>query len=159
MVLPYERDRHPGNRVARVRLEPEEFDRGAKRREIHRKRWRQLLTAQRLLERRVTAVDAQAVAGNVGGCKKREPHDVVPMHVRHEDVIRLRRLGAMARQRGFAERSDATAKVAQNVVRFARLDLDARRMAAVGSADVQVQPIDVIGDVAISDECTAVGAA
>src|SRR5207253_8409970 len=50
VVLPYERNRHPGNRMARVRLEPEKFDRGAKRRVIHRKRWRRLLPAQRALE-------------------------------------------------------------------------------------------------------------
>ena len=52
-----------------------------------------LLPAQRRLELRVAAVDEHAVAGDVGRREERQPHDVVPVHVRHEHVVSLRAAG------------------------------------------------------------------
>ena len=112
-------------RLSRVRLQPDEFDVGAERREVHRKRGRGLLPPQRRFEHGVAAVDANAVAGHVGGREERQAHDVVPVHMGHEDVIGLRRRRRDARCAALAERSHAAAEVAQDVIRTAGLDLDA----------------------------------
>ena len=81
----------------------------------------------------MAAVDADAVARNVGRREERQPHDVVPVHVGHEDVIGLRRRRTVARERRLPERAHAAAEIAEHVVGPAGLDLDAGRVAAVGS--------------------------
>ena len=59
----------------------------------------------------MSAVDAQAIARNVRGREERQPHDVVPVHMGDEDVIRLRRRRTVARKRGLTERTHAAAEV------------------------------------------------
>ena len=101
----------------------DELDVAPKHREVHRKRRRVLLPPQRRLELLVAAVDAHPVARDVGRREERQAHDVVPVQVRHEDVIGLRRDGAVPRERRLAERPHAAAQVAQHVFRAAGLDL------------------------------------
>ena len=48
-------------------------------------RWR-LLQSIGVLKHIVTTVDANFCAGNVGGTEEREPHDVIPVHVRHKNI-------------------------------------------------------------------------
>ena len=87
MALQLERDRHAGDVVPLAGLEPHELDVGAERVEVDRERRLLLLPAQRRLEMLVAAVDDHAVAGNVGRREERQPHDVVPVHVRQEHVV------------------------------------------------------------------------
>ena len=58
--------------------------------------------------------------GMYAGPEKRQAHDVIPVHVRHEQVIRLRRRRAVARDRRLAERPQAAAQVADHVFRRRR---------------------------------------
>ena len=124
-------------------------------REVHRKRRLVLLPPQRRLEPRMAAVDADAVAGNVRGREERQPHDVIPVHMGHEDVIRLRRLRAVARERRLAERARAAPQVADDVLRLAGLDLDAGRVSAVGPDFREGEAVDVALDVGIRPESAA----
>ena len=110
--------------------------------ELHRKRRRGLLATERQLQFFVTAVDPDAIARNVRRREKGKAHDVVPVHVGHEDVIRLRRRGAMARERLLAERTHARAEVAQHVLGAAGLDLDAGGVPAVAPGDRQSEAVD-----------------
>jgi hypothetical protein len=124
--LQHRRHFHAGDLVRLVGDEMDELDVGLQEREVHGKRRLILLPPERRLEPRMAAVDAHAVAGNVRGREERQPHDVVPVHVGHEDVIGLRRLRAVPRDRGLPERARAAPQVADDVFRLARLDLDAR---------------------------------
>ncbi len=38
----------------------------------------------------MAAVNADGIAGNIGGRKKRKAHDVVPMHMGHKKIVDLR---------------------------------------------------------------------
>src|SRR5262249_62184873 len=78
-----------------------------------------------------TAVNADAVAGYVRRSEEREPHDVVPVHVRHEDVVGLRRRRAVAGKRFLAEGTHAGAQIAENIFRTTGFDLDAGAVAAI----------------------------
>ena len=142
--------------MAPARIERNELDGGAKGREIDGKRRRRLLAAQRRFEPRMSAIDVKAVAGDVSGAEKRQSHDVVPVHVGHEDVIRLRRRRVVARERRFAERPHAAAEIAQHVIRSAGLDLDARRMTAVSPADGKVEVLDKVRRLRIIGEASPV---
>jgi hypothetical protein len=75
------------------------------------------------------------------------------MHVRHEDVIRLRRCGAVARHRLLSEGSHARAQVAQHVLGPAGLDLDAGGVPAVAAGDRQSEIVDVGVQLVIRVEC------
>src|SRR5437773_367454 len=59
---------------------------------MHRKAGIRLLSVKGFLHNRegVTPMDANRVAWNIGGGKKGEPHDMIPMHMGHEKVIHLR---------------------------------------------------------------------
>src|SRR5262249_61168906 len=85
----------------------------------------------RFLDPRMTAVNADAVAGYVRRSEEREPHDVVPVHVRHEDVVGLRRRRAVAGKRFLAEGTHAGAQIAENIFRTTGFDLDAGAVAAI----------------------------
>ena len=45
----------------------------------------------------MTPMDANRVAWNIGGWKKGEPHDVIPMHMGHEEIIDLGCAGPCSR--------------------------------------------------------------
>src|SRR5437762_8513827 len=90
VILLYQRHAQPGNLMPFARIQRNELDARTKRRKIDRKRWRRLLSAQRRLEVGMSTVEEQPIAGNVRRPEKRQPHDVVPMHMGHEDVIGLR---------------------------------------------------------------------
>src|SRR5690242_21682249 len=91
----------------------------------------------------MATVDANAIAANVRRREKREPHDVVPVHVGHEHMVGLRRARAVTRDRTLTERANARAEVAEHVFRGAGLDLDAWTMAAVGAGARHPEAIDV----------------
>ncbi len=148
MVLELGRHRHAGDVVAPARLEVHELDVRAQVREVDGKRRRVLLAAQRGLELRMAAVEANPVARNVGRREERQPHDVIPVQVGDEDVVGLRRSGAVAGERGLPERTQAAAQIAQHVLGAAGFDLDARRVPAVGSGDRKPQPVHIFADFA-----------
>jgi hypothetical protein len=134
------------------RMKVNEFDVGAERGEIHRERRGGLLAAERLFQFPVTAVDPYAVARDVRRREEGEPHDVVPVHVRHEDMVGLRRRRAMPRERLLAERTHAGAQVAQHVVGSAGFDFDAGRVPAVASGNRQAQAVDEGCEVGVGGE-------
>src|SRR5678815_3397580 len=107
----------------------EELDIRLEVREGHGKRRWVHLPPQCRLELAVATVDAHPVAGNVGRREERQAHDVVPVQVRHEDVIRLRRGRPVPRYGRLSERSRAAAQVAEHVMRAVGLDLHAGSMA------------------------------
>ncbi len=120
-----------------------------------RERRRGLLSPERFLEDLVPAVDVDAVARNVGRSEEREPHDVVPVHVRHEDVIRLRRFGAMTRHRLLAEGPHARTQVAQHVIGTPGFQFDAGSMSAVAPSNREAHAVDVGGDFIVRCEVPA----
>ncbi len=145
MVLDFRRDAAARDVVRLPGHERDELDLAAQHVERHRERRRLLLAAQRGLEVRVAAVDAHAVARQVGRREEREPHDVVPVRVRHEDVVGAGLPGALP-QRGLAERAQAAAHVAEQVFAGAGVDLHARRMPPEGPRRGEVEAVDVGGD-------------
>ena len=92
-----------------------------------------LLALQRLAQHLVAAVDADRVAGDVGGGKEREPHDVVPVNVRHEHVVGGFAARPVLGQHAVAELANPGAEIAQHVFVAAGLDLDAGGVAAKGA--------------------------
>ena len=132
--------------------QPREFDVRGEDREIHRERRRSLLSPECLFEYLVPAVDANAVTWNVGWGEEGKPHDVVPMHVGHEDVIGLRRCRAVARHHLLAERPHTRAEVAQHILGAAGFDLDARGVSAVGAGDGQAKAVDIGTELVIRGE-------
>ena len=132
MPLQHRGHRDAGDLVDAAWLEMNEFHLRAEDREIDRKRRLVLLPAQRRLQPVVAAVDHDPVSGNEGRHEERQPHDVVPVQVRQEDVEGLR--GALALRRGgLTERPQAAAHVADEVVGAAGFELDARAVSAVGA--------------------------
>jgi hypothetical protein len=93
-----------------------------------------MLGVQCLAHRLVAAVNANAVARNVRGRKKWEPHNVIPMGVRQEYIEAVLASGTMFPEQAGAEFAHSGAKVAQYVFVTAGDDLDAARVAAEGSA-------------------------
>ncbi|MNC85495.1 hypothetical protein D3C83_10960 [compost metagenome] len=73
--------RHARDVVSPAGLQLHEFDGCRQAVEIHREGRRRMLLAERAFQRIVAAVDADAVAGEIGGGEKRKPHDVIPVHV------------------------------------------------------------------------------
>ena len=98
-----------------------------------------LLTNENVAHRLVTAVNANHVAGNVRRREKREPHDVIPMRMRQENVEARLLRRAMLRDQRVAELAHAGADVAQHILVAARFNLDTTRVAAVGAADGERQ--------------------
>src|SRR5205085_4727307 len=74
-------DRKTGNLIFRIGFQFDEFDRRGQRTEIDREARGRVLSTQCLFENRMTAVNADHIAGYVCRAKEWEPHDVVPMHV------------------------------------------------------------------------------
>ena len=105
---------------------------GAERGELDREAGRGVLSAQRLLELGVAAVDPDPVARREGRHEERKAHDVIPVHVRHQDVVRLRLGRAVLGHRADGEFASAGAEVAEQVLGPARVDLDAGGVAAEG---------------------------
>ena len=101
-----------------------------------------LLPAKRPFEFGVAAVNHDPVTGDIHRCKKREPHDVVPVQVRHKYVISLRRRRSEAGEHVLPERPGAAAHVANDVT--ARLviverDFHTRRVTAKRAGNVKAQ--------------------
>src|SRR5258706_5295343 len=97
-----------------------------------------------MLQHVVAAVDADLRAGDVRGAEEGETHDVVPVHVGHEDVHR----GGLARLAGehvHAERPRAAAHVADVVLVAGQLDLHAGRVAAEGVREREVELLGRVG--------------
>jgi hypothetical protein len=94
-------------------LEFDEFNGRAQRSKIDRKAWGGLLAHERLAHHLVAAVDADYVAGNECGGEEREPHDVVPMQMRHEDIKSMLAGGSVAGQQAVAELARARAEIAE----------------------------------------------
>src|SRR5438105_4816003 len=103
MQLPDRGDRKPGDPVLDIGLQLNELDGRGERAEIDRKARVRLLSMQCLPKDRVTAVNADHIARDVCRAKEREPHDVVPMHMRQQDVETMRSLRPVLRQYMVAE--------------------------------------------------------
>src|SRR6266850_5229522 len=99
------------------------------------------------------------VAGHVRGREERETHDVVPMHMGHEDVVGLRRRSPMTRQDGLPEGSHAASEITQDVMRIAGLELDTRRMSSVSPGDMPLQASNVVIEIALCRKRAPRGAA
>ena len=120
------------------RRKPHELDVRRELVEGNRKAGRGLLQAEGLLEDLVAAVNPDAHAWHVGGPEKREAHDMVPMHVRHEH-IHGRRPAGVAGQDVLAERPCAAAHVAHEIFVASGLELHAGGVSAVGAANREGQ--------------------
>ena len=140
--LEHEANRQSRDLVFASGLQANEFDVRAQRGKIHGERRCAVLSPQSLLESGVPAIDAEPVAFEIGGGEKRKPHDVVPMHVGHEDVIRLRR-SRVARHGLLAEGAHAAAEVAEDVLGTSRFDLDARAVTAIGAGHGDIEAVDI----------------
>ena len=107
-------------------------------------------------------MNADDVAGDVGLRKEREPHDMVPMHMRHENVDAVFPRRALPRNQAIAEFAHARPEIADHVLVARTRDLDATRVAAEGAPDGERQlaldeGVDRLGTVqrpaACGDEC------
>ena len=134
MKLHHSGHRKTGNLARPTGFEGHELDRRGKRAKIYGKPRSRVLRAQRLFKLLVAAENANSVPGNVSGGEKREPHDVVPMSVRQEDVEAVLAPAAMLAQNAIAELAYTAAEIAQYVFIAAGDDLDAAGVAAVGAA-------------------------
>src|SRR6185369_9854057 len=103
----------PHDLVALPGFEPDEFDLRSELVELDRKIRGRMLPAERLLEHLVAAMNADLVARNIGRRKERESHDVIPVHMGHEHVVRARILEASCSDDLVAERPRAGAHVAE----------------------------------------------
>ena len=133
MALELRRHAQPAHLGGAPRRNLDELDGRAEVVERHGEAGRRLLQPEGPLEDAVAAVDADARAAHVGRPEKREAHDVVPMHVRHEDVDRGG-TARLAREHVLAEGARAASHVADEVLLAPGLELHARRMAAEGVA-------------------------
>ena len=125
MPLQHGGDAQPGHLVRHAGFEVAEFDAAFEDGvEAHRKARRLLLAAQRGFQLAVAAIDDDPVARDEGRHEERQAHDVVPVQVGHEDVVRLR-VGAVPGHDRLPERAHAAAEVAYHVGRPAGLDLHA----------------------------------
>ena len=143
MALEHEPDVHSGELVVAVRLQANEFDARTQCGEVDGERRRRLLPPQRGFEFRVRAVDADAIARPIRRREERESHDVVPVHVGHEDMERLRRGGTVTGDDALAERTHAGSQVAEDEIRTAGDDLDAGTVAAEGAGHGKTQAVHV----------------
>src|SRR5678816_3999705 len=83
-------------------------------------------------------MNAYSIAGKVSRWKKWKAHDVVPMHMGHEEIIDLRLPPSMLRQCLFAEAAQSRAHVAECVM-IAATDFDTGGIAAVAAAHGKLQ--------------------
>ena len=141
MVLANGLHRQAVDFVGASRLQLDEFDSRAELAEVDRETRIGLLTNENVAHPLVTAVDANHVAGDVRRREKREPHDVIPMRMRQENVEARLLRRAMLRDQRVAELAHAGADVAQHILVATRFNLDATRVAAVGAADGERQLI------------------
>ena len=132
-------DGKAGDVVGLARFEDLELDRRAERVERDRERRRAVLAPECCPHEILARVDANRVARDVGRREKREAHDVIPVQVRHHDVIRMLRTRAVAREHGVAEDAQPRTRVAEQKLGIARIDLHARRVSAERPADREGQ--------------------
>ncbi len=92
------------------------------------------LAAQRFLTLFVVGVENDLVARDVGGHEKRKALDVVPVQVRHENVVGAGLLGLTRGHELMAEVANAGPGVTDDVSAAWVIELDARRVGAVGRA-------------------------
>src|SRR5258708_39040132 len=94
-----------------------------------------MLMPDRLLQYLVAAVNADRVAWDIGRGKERKPHDVVPMQVRHEDVVTGLAARSVPGEQMIAELAHPGAQIAQHVFVTTGCDFHTAGVAAVGAAD------------------------
>ena len=92
----------------------------------------------------MTTVNADFRARHVGGTEKRKTHNVVPVHMRHENIHR-RRAPVLLGQHMCAERSRATAHIADVVLVASQIEFNARRMTAKSIANGKRQFVSYKG--------------
>src|SRR5215510_3221357 len=99
---------------------------------IHRKAGSCVLPVKCLLQDResVTPIDTNGIAWNVGGREKGEPHDVIPMHMGHEEVIDLRGAWAVLAHDLLPKAAQTRAHVADHVLCAAN-EFHTRRVATI----------------------------
>src|ERR1700719_3299214 len=99
-----------------------------------------MLGVQRLAQHGVAAVYANPIAWNVGGGEKREPHDVVPVRVRHKYIEGVFSVGAVLPKYPVAEFAHARAEIADHIFVAAGNDLHTAGIAAERAAYRKWQP-------------------
>src|SRR5262249_1878393 len=120
--------------VGATGFESNKLDRCSERAKIDGKPRRRVLGMQRLAQCVVAAIDANAVPGDVSGRKKWEPHDVVPVGMRQEDVEAVLLFAAMLPQHVIADLAYSSAEIAQHIFITAGDELDAAGIAAESAA-------------------------
>src|SRR5947207_4064576 len=106
---------HSGDLVGAVRLERDELDGRGELAKIDGKPRGGMLGVQCLAQHIVAAVNANAVAGNISGRKKREAHNVVPVGVRQEYIEAMFASRAVLPQHVLAELAHPGAEVADYI--------------------------------------------
>ena len=86
----------------------------------------------------MSTMNTDSVPGYVRGRKKREPHDVIPMHMRHKKIIDLWLASAMILHDLLPETAQAGTHIAYRIV-FAIHDLHACSVAAITMPDGKIQ--------------------
>src|SRR6266478_216683 len=120
-------------------LQLDKLDRRTEELERHRKIGHRLLAQERLPQILVAAVDADSVARNVRRREEREPHDVVPVHMREKHIEALRAAWAVLAENLIAKLAQPGAEIAYEILVLAGNDLDAAGVAAKGTADREGQ--------------------
>src|SRR5262249_12134980 len=104
----------------------------------------------------MSAMYTNGIPGYISRRKRREHHDVIPMHMRHKKIIKPGRHGAVVLQYLVPQTAHAGTHIAHCVV-FTTHDFHACSVAAVTMPDGKIQlPVDKLLDSRFAIELPAV---
>src|SRR5262247_2505745 len=117
-----------------------------------------MLAVESVFENRklMSAMYTNGIPGYISRRKKRKPHDVIPMHMRHKKIIELGLAGAVILHHLLPQTAQAGTHIAHCVV-FTTHDFHACSVAAVTMPGGKIQlPVDKLLDSRFAIELPAV---